>query len=189
MSFTIANVDRAGLPTALLPAAKQHLRVDFPDDDTLIQSLLGRAIDLFERKTGVSVFKSDLSWSPNSFDNWTDDGIQVPAQPFAGPFTVKDANGVDVTSAYQIAGNRIDGQMCGIYLAPVDPNAMLPDGLVITATLGSADADAIAPATLDSLLRLTGHLYANRESVSELLLRSADWWMDDLLVGAWVPRV
>jgi uncharacterized phiE125 gp8 family phage protein len=188
MSYKLSGVDRTTLPAALLPKVKLHVRVDYTDDDALLTDLTARAIDLYERKTGLSIFKADFAWSPDGFDAVTDDGVLCPAQPLA-TLAVTDSDNVDVTTAYQLAGNQIDGQASGLYLQPVDTSATMPDGLKVTAIAGYTDPTAIAPATLDSILRITAHLYANRESVSELLLRATDWWMDDLLVGAWVPRV
>lgn len=187
MSFKTSGVDRATLPAALLPVAKVQCRVDFTDDDALLTDLLARSIDLYERKTGLSIFKRDFAWGPDSFDVVTEDGVLCPVQPL-GVLTVKDSTDTDVSADYVLAGNQIDGQASGLYLQPVAASGTMPDGLAITAEAGYTDATKIAPGTLDAIMRIVAHLYANRESVSELLLRETDWWMDDLIVGTWVPR-
>jgi uncharacterized phiE125 gp8 family phage protein len=187
MSYKVSNRDTTTLPTALLPVAKTHMRVDFTDDDVLITSLIARAIGLYERKTALSLFDANFEWTPDDFDNVTDQGVLCPVQPLT-QFTVADSESTDVTASYRLAGNQ-NGEAAGLYLQPVDATATIPDGLTCSAVSGYTDATELPPATLDSILRITAHLYANRESVSDLLLREADWWADDLLVGAWVPRV
>lgn len=189
MSYKIANKDYTTLPGLMLEQAKEHMRVDFTDDDNLIKSILGRAIDLYERKTGLTIFDGDFEWKPDGFDNVTDDGIQCPAQPLGNPMTMVDSGAADVSSSWSLVGNVIPGQASGVYLRPVTEGTTLPDGMTVTAKLGYEDVATMPPATLDSILRIAAHLYANREAISDLLLREADWWADDLLVGAWVPRV
>lgn len=186
MSYRITNRDTTALPTELLPLFKAQVRVDFTDDDVLLTSILARSIDLYERKTGLTIFSGTAEWSPDEFDNVTDLGIQVPLQPIS-VMTVEDADGNDVTSSFKIVGNQAPGRASGLYFVPA-ADAEMPDGLAATLTLGAASAAEISPATLDSILRIGGHLYENREAISDLLLRDADWWADDLLVAGWVPR-
>lgn len=186
MSYRVTSIDRATLPAALLPLAKLHARVDYDDDDPLIIDILGRVIDLIERKTGQAIFASAAEWTPDSFDVLTTHGVLVPVQPVAA-MTVEDADGNDVVDQYKLVGNRIQGRAAGLYLARVDGGA-IPAGLVITMTLGNAAVTELVPAMVDSVMRFMAHLFANREAINDLLLRAADSWADDLISGSWVPR-
>src|SRR6187399_3166361 len=56
MSTMQVSKDRGTLPAALLPLAKSHMRVEFARDDDYIKMCLSRAIDFFERTTGLAVF-------------------------------------------------------------------------------------------------------------------------------------
>ena len=95
-SYTVTP-DWTTLPEALLPLAKQHCRVDFPDDDIVITEYLQWAIGYCEQFWHLAVFSASVDWTPAPA------GLaryQCPVQPVAS-FTVM-SGAVDVSSEYAL---------------------------------------------------------------------------------------
>lgn len=93
-------------------------------------------------------------------------------------FVAADAAGNDVTPEYRIRGDffeRKDG-------APV------PAGLSITLTAGYAAMADLPPSVIDISFRVAAFYYENRESITSYGLEQVPQWINDLLLGNWVPR-
>jgi len=178
--WLITGVDRATLPANMLSIAKTHLRVTFADDDDYIRLCLSRAIDLFERHAGWFVFTRTIEWSPSV------DGsvrLSIPVQPIDG-MTVLDSGGVDVSADYRAFP---DHEALRWYFERLD-KAALPAGLKVTLVAGFADLTNLPPSVTDITLRLTAYFYENRESIASYSLEQVPQWMNDLLLGNWIPR-
>jgi hypothetical protein len=65
MTLTRLGVDRDVLPTALLPAARSHMRVEFDRDDELIKLHVAASIDYVERVTGRLLNPVRFRWTPD----------------------------------------------------------------------------------------------------------------------------
>ncbi|WP_376742125.1 hypothetical protein [Ensifer canadensis] len=170
----IISIDRATLPGELLPIAKTHMRVSYNDDDAYIQLCLQRAIDLFERHSGRCVFETVAFWEPVR----SAQRLLLPLIPVQS-FTAADATGNDVTNEYEIKG--------GDYFQRKD-GAPVPAGMMITLTCGFAAMADLPPSPVDITLRVSAYFYENRESVTSYGLEQVPQWMNDLLLGNWVPR-
>lgn len=185
----ITTVDYSALPTALLPLAKQQMRVDFTDDDQYITNCLARAIDYFELYSGLKVFDSEAEWSPDVPDstyNFTVLAIVVPLHPVSD-FEVADDTAADVTADYEIlSGSSLTVEPT---FRRVDGTA-IPAGLDVKLILGvGSDLSKIPPAVVDRILRIAATLYHQRETiVVGAGITQVPLWVNDLLVGAWVPR-
>jgi uncharacterized phiE125 gp8 family phage protein len=176
----IKTKDYAALPTALLPKAKAQARVDGSYDDAIITDMIARAIDLFERETGVSVFVTQYEWAPDQAD-FCNNVATIPFSP-VNTMTAKDGANVDVSSSYSFTTMSQFGVM--IYKL----NGAWIDGVVFTIESGYAAA-ALPPGVLDVVMRVTAHLYDNRE----ILVPGTQMMVPDFLRVAmatyWMPHV
>ncbi len=179
MSGIVASgLDRGALPTALLPLAKSHLRVDGTYDDVYITDAIKRAINWFERVTNVSVNPVTWTWTPDG-GNFCNGLAQVPVSP-VNSFTV-DADG-DVSAGYTITAMSTHG--VGLYVMAGE----FADGMHVEIPSGYADADELDPGITDAVLRYTAHLYENREILVPGTEAQSPGWMTDVISTYWVPR-
>lgn len=181
-SYQITSVDRTALPTALLPVAKQHMRVDFTDDNEVITKYLQFAISYFEQVSGWRVFGADVAWSPVSSTSAAASRYQCPVQPVASFKVMSGA--VDVSSEYALQAGE---PVAPVFLVHSD-GTPFPADAGITLVAGYADPDAIEPNAQAAILRIAATLYENRESVTTLSLEQMPFWLNDLLSGTWIPR-
>lgn len=172
------GLDLGALPTALLPLAKSHLRVDGTYDDLYITDAIKRAINWFERVTNVSVNKVTWTWTPDG-RNFCNGQASVPVSP-VNSFTV-DAGG-DVSADYDITTMSTHG--IGIYALVGE----FADGMSVAIPSGYADADELDPGITDAVLRYTAHLYENREILVPGVDAQTPGWMTDVIATYWMPR-
>jgi uncharacterized phiE125 gp8 family phage protein len=171
--------DLTALPAALLTQAKGHCRIDGSYDDTFVTSAIGRAIDLFERKAGISVFATQWEWRPDQTD-FCNNVAKVPVSP-VDTWSAKDAGNADVGASFTLTSMSTHG--VGLYAF----NGAWVDGLVFT--IGSGYAAAALPyGILDAVLRCTAHLYEHREIlVPGQDMATPGWFMDEIATY-WMPR-
>ena len=177
--FTVA--DLAVLPAGLLSIAKSHLRIDGAYDDAYITMTIARAIDWFQRATGVSVNPVTWVWQPvrAKFCN----GIAtVPVSPVSD-FTVAGAGAVDVTDDYSLVTMSTHG--VGLY----GLEGAFVSGMAVTLPSGYATASVLEPGIADAVLRYTAHLYENREILVPGSDAQTPGWMTDVISTYWMPRV
>jgi len=179
-AIKIKTKDFAALPTALLATAKSHMRVDGTFDDATIKSMVARAIDWFERVTGVSVFATDYEWSPDATD-FCNSVARVPMTPVNDGTTAK-VGADDVTANYTVTTMSTHG--VGIYAL----NGAFASGLVVTVKSGYADEATLPPGVLDAVLRMAAHLYDNREILVPGTQMATPGWMTDVISTYWMPR-
>ena len=177
----LATIDRTTLPTELLPMAKTHMRVSYNDDDAYIQLCLQRAIDLFERHAGWFVFGNTTAWVPAVTATTT--RVQMPIQPVSS-FTVA-LDTVDVSADYRMV--RGSSATMPWFLQRND-GGIIPAGLEVVLTGGYADMASLPPSVIDISFRVAAFYYENRESVTSYGLEQTPQWMNDLLLGNWIPR-
>lgn len=168
------------LPTALLPVVKEHLRIDFPDDDSSIKRLTGIAISYFEKFSGLAIHAGAVAWYPPLTNGAS--RYETPLHPVAA-FTVT-VDAIDVSSGYHLEGASLTEP---VWLVKNDGQAF-PAAAVIALTVGFTDPATIDPSILGSLLRITGTLYEHRESVTPLTLDEVPGWASELMSGHWIPR-
>lgn len=180
-AYQITSVDAALLPPLLLAAVKDHLRIDFSTDDGDISTKIAAAIRIYENKTGQIVNPTEATWNP--VISLTATAYASPLQPIS-EFVALDAEEIVVTSEYQVRAASLTSPA---YMVRVD-RGVFPSGTAFELTLGYSTLADIPADVLMSIFRIVGKLYENRESVSPLGLDEVPLWMDDLLVGAWVPR-
>lgn len=154
-------------PLAELALVKQHLRVDFPDDDTLIDLYVAAAsghIDGVGAYLGRAVGQQTLEWDLASFEAIPGGcTLAAPAPLPYGPassivsITFRDASGEDqalAEGAYDLAGGGL-----------AFPGYARPSGekVRIRYVVGS---DTPPKPIVAAVLLMVGDLYARRESDS-----------------------
>lgn len=150
-----------------LSDAKLHLRVDGPDEDALIASLISAARlyceDVSRRAFVTRTYTVDL-WG------WQD-CIELPHPPLVGVTSIvyTDAAGSAVTLANTVYGVDTQREPGRVYLAQDQqwPTATLRDyaPIRITYTAGYGAATAVPATYKAAVLLYLGHLYENREAV------------------------
>ena len=179
MFYSPPVLARDDFATALLPTAKEQMRVEFTRDDNFIKGCIIRATDMMERFSGARIFPATTTWTPIVVgDAWA---YQVPLQPIKS-FTAF-ADSVEVSAAYAL---RSGSEVEPVYLVRLDQTAFHA-GLSVELVAGYAAAD-VPPMYLDPILRMAAHLYEHRESVDATNLMTIPQWANDLLCGTWIPR-
>ena len=177
MSYSVVP-DYGALPTALLPLAKQHMRVDFTDDDVLITEYLGQAISLCEAFWELQVFGAAVAWSPGSVAS----RYPCPVRPVSD-FTVMSA-AVDVSAEYALEGGSLTQPTWLVH----SDGSPFPADAAVTLVAGYATPDQMPPNARGAILQVAATRYENRESIVAYSLDQIPFWLSDLLGGLWVPR-
>jgi len=180
-NWFVLTVDRTTLPGDLLPMFKTHCRVTFADDDAYLTLCLQRSIDLFERHAGWFVFGNTTVWVPLVTSTTT--RVALPVQPVSDFIVTLDS--VDISDEYRML--RGSTATTPWYLERKD-GGVIPSGLENTLTVGYAAMADLPPSVIDIAFRIGGFFYENRESISSYTLDQVPQWMNDLLLGNWIPR-
>lgn len=180
MDYT-STTDPTVLPPLLLQTVKEHMRVDFSYEDPDITRKIAAAIRIYEHKSGLMVNPAAVSWAP-ALDT-TSTQYVLPMQP-CSVFVALDADDLVVTSEYAIVSTAMTAPQ---FMTRVD-GAVFPAGTTFELTIGYMTVEDIPADMLMSILRITGTLYEYRESVEASAIDVLPLFMDDLLVGNWVPR-
>lgn len=186
MKMVRTSIDRTSLSEALLDTAKVHLRVEFTRDDAYITQAITRAIDFFERATGMMIFPAEYDWVPLA--GYALDGQQYYALPFqpAPTFTVSDADGVDISNQFEI--RALGSPDVFAERVFVSLNGAMDPALVVKVKAGYADEDSLPPGVLNFVLQATSWFYENRDAGP---MPGGDGvpYLNQLLTSYWVPRV
>lgn len=176
------------LTTAL---AKNHLRVDIDDDDTLIGNLITAARKYFEETSRRSLITQ--TWRLN-LDEWPEgDEILLPRPPLQSVTSVvyKDSAGDSTTwssDAYIVDTDSEPGRIVLAYGESWPSVTLLPaNPIVITYVAGYGDNASDVPEQMIQAIRLLiGHFYENREgTVGGTIIRDVPMTVDSLI---WLNR-
>jgi hypothetical protein len=179
MSYTVTSIDYDALPDEMLPFAKQHMRVTFTDDDATISRYLRWAIGQAEQVLGISLNPATVTWTPDLADL---SAYPFPLQPVAS-FSVT-ADSIDMTADFI---KNDTGLVTPPLLIHVD-GTPFPDDTTVAFVAGVTTSDEMTPNIEASIYRIAATLYENRESITTLTLETMPLWLNDMLVGTWVPR-
>jgi uncharacterized phiE125 gp8 family phage protein len=172
--------DTAALPAALLPIAKDQMRIDGTFEDAFITSVIARAIAWFERVTNVTVNPTTFEWTPD-WNDFTDQGLSRFSESPVEDMTAKIA-GTDATSSYSVTTMSTHG--VGIYAL----DGAWASGLVVTFDSGYASMAELPAGILDAILRYSAHLYEHREILVPTVQAASPGWMSDVVSTYWMPR-
>lgn len=165
MNFELAPFDLdAGYGESIVSLAdmKEHLRVTFDDEDTLIGLLRDAAVDFVERYCGVRLGEcTGLEWRAESLPSRVDLGVW----PVTGITSIAflDSDG-DAAS-----GTASDWRIVRRDQIALKPGKSLPSGVAagVVITFDAGFTDAQRPAALVHAVKLfCAHLYINREATS-----------------------
>jgi len=175
MSIRRSGLDLTVLPRGLLSDAKGHIRIDGTWDDYTVVQTIARAINWFERVTGVSVNAATYTWKP-ALGEFRDGFAPVPVSPVNSWTAAIGAT--DATASYAIESNTVHG---------VEIDTLVgawASGLTVTIPSGYTSAAAIDPGIVDIVLRYTAHLYEHREILVPGSEAQTPGWMLDV-VATW----
>ena len=167
------------IPDDLLPIAKQHMRVDFDDDDEIIKRYLAYAIASIENELGWTIEQADVVWSPVLIADVS--RYPTPVQPVSD--FVATVGPDDVSAAFELQSTS---KVSPVWLVHTDGTAF-PEGIAITLTAGFT-ADTLPPDIEAIVLQVAATYYEYRESVTALNLDPMPYWLRTLLDGLWIPR-
>ena len=172
--MTVFSLDPAAMPIgygeAILPLdhAKQHLRVDATDEDSLIALLRDAAVDLVERYCSIPL-------GPRSGFVWQGaHGCFVAGRPVhLGVHPVTAIISIDAIDA---TGATITALATDFTIGPHDrlqpkPTKEWPDAtggatIIFDAGYGAGEAGTKVPGLVAAVRLFLGHLYENREAVA-----------------------
>lgn len=167
-----------------LPSAKQHLRLDIPDDDLLVTDLISVARDYCERVTGLALMPQTWQllldrWPrTDRVEMWPAPGrppgaILLPLWPVTAVSSITwiDSTGTPQTlaaSSYSVDTVSRPARIVPASLNmswPTQPTPSTLNTIAVTFTAGYASAAAIPPSMRQAMRLLIGHWYEHRESV------------------------
>jgi len=168
-TYTISN----GTPEIeLIPLIqlKDHLKIDFDDDDDLLESMLESAIAAAENYMDLFIKKRDIVLS---FDVFADE-IPIPFGPIIGdPVIVYDpetGSEIDVSAKFKL--HNIIG--VGYMLKCIDPEGVptdvkdVPGSVRISFSAGYEQSQGVPKPIKHGVLMITSDLYEYRTDRSEI---------------------
>ncbi|EJL25602.1 head-tail connector protein [Novosphingobium sp. AP12] len=170
MIFELLHVPfPGGYGDAILPieACKAHLRVDGEDEDDLIAALRDASIDFVERYCQIKL-------APTEGIKWTAGGFPCSTAQ-ALPLSVSPVRSITSIGWLDAAGAAVEGDVGNFRLtqrgdlAPAIGGSW-PSGIgggVSIVFAAGYDAEAAPPSLLVAVRMFLGHLYKNREAVTD----------------------
>lgn len=148
-----------------LQEAKDHLRVDVTEDDSLIENLLipsaRQSVETYLRR---SLLEQTWELSLDCFDG----DIKLPNPPLQSVTSIKyiDVYGVEQTlaaSEYTVHTQNEPGLITLAYDKSWPSIRAVKNAVKVRYVTGYADADSVPAPIKSAMLLLIGHLYENRE--------------------------
>lgn len=172
MTWELRLVADATDEPVTLEEAKAHLRVDVTDDDDLITALITAARQIVEMVLRRALLSQDWELLLDAFPA-TDTTLEIPLPPLqsisAITYTLEDGTSATVAATdYTVDTGSTPGRIAlnSGSSWPGDSLSAL-GGVQIAFTAGYASADDVPQAIRQALLLLVGHLYENREAVTD----------------------
>jgi hypothetical protein len=181
MSVQVISRDLTTLPTALLSMAKRHCRIDWDYDDSLIMSVIARAIARFEQTSEVTINPTTVRWIPAT-EEFSANGAPTPARPVTA-FTATSGE-TDISADYAVVLKW--DSIHGVPIQLLEGAMPTTGGLELMLQVGYR-ATSLPPAVLDVVMRHTAYLFEHRE----ILIPGREYLAPDLATDAtwWVPTV
>jgi uncharacterized phiE125 gp8 family phage protein len=174
-----------------LAEAKAHLRVDFTDDDTLIEALIGAARAAAEEFTNRALMAQTITQVLHCFPYATTRNPYAAIRLFKSPLisltsiTYYDAD--DVATPLDVAGNDADVIIVSTSEpATISPwitnmpdgwpeiNDERPDAVTIVYSAGYAAAAAVPKPIKQAMLLMIGAWYERREDSAQNLPKASE---------------
>jgi len=147
-----------------LEDAKRHLRVDFDDDDVLIQAYIEAGTDLIQQQTARCLITQ--TWAV-TFDAFEDPYLLPWAPVQDAEITYFDDANASQTLATSVYGTYADHR--GFYIGLISGEAWPTvyarnDAISVTFVAGYGGPDEVPAALKAALMVLVADMYANAES-------------------------
>lgn len=167
MALVVTLITGPAVEPVTLAQAKLHLRVDMPEDDTLIEGLIIAArqwVEQYCRRALVS-----QTWELH-LDSWPSGAVYLPWPPLVSVTSIKgtDEAGVETTvsaSNYQADTFSVPGRVTLKSTGTWPATTLRPGGCAVRYVAGYGAAADVPQVFKQAILLLVGHLYENREDV------------------------
>lgn len=175
-------------PVSLLEV-KSHLRIDFADDDTLLAGFITAAreyCEMFQNRAFIT-----QTWEL-TMDAWPCFPFQLPMPPLVSVSSIKYFDTANVETTWDAANYFEDtdsepGRIGLAHSISLPTTTLRPiNGVKIQYVAGYGVATAVPLRAKQAILMLIGHLYENRESVSQEDLKEIPFAVSSLL---WLDRI
>lgn len=158
------TVEQAAKPLTL-DEAKEHLRVDFTDDDALIHGLIDAATQHVEDVTSRALVTQTWTLRGDRFP--TSGEVVLPRPPLqsVSSITYIDTSGASqtlATSEYDVHTDTLPGRITRAYNVTWPSVRAQPNAVTITYVAGWTEG-AVPEALKSALKLIVGDLYRNRE--------------------------
>lgn len=151
-----------------LAQAKEHLRVDFDQDDDLIEAYLRSAQDHVERHTSRVLTPREMEFSCSGFPCGRDGSILIPRDPITDVTAISYIDDTGVAADLIAADWRWSEAAPDVVMPAFGaswPSAAAEAGSV-RITFDAGYEAGLCPGALEAAVRLMlGSLYGNRENV------------------------
>ncbi|MBT8046403.1 MAG: head-tail connector protein [Pontiella sp.] len=148
-------------------------------DDTFIEGLIRRAVDLVEDWAGISIMQKQYTLKLDQFPSDDETGILLPFPPAISISSVKYYDDADTLQTWSSDDYELDASFrYGAMLYPVRTAAWpasrtFRDSVEIVYLAGypddQASADTVPEDLKGALLLMVGHWYENREATTQSL--------------------
>lgn len=151
--------------------AKAACRVDFDDDDTLIDGLIAAAVDHLDGWRGVLGGRALVTQTWQQDFACLDDPLRLAIWPVASvtSLTYYDADNASQTLASSVYQTFADarGNYLGLRPAQDWPSLYSRRDAVRVTYVAGTEVNNVPPAAKTAILMLVAHWYANREAASD----------------------
>lgn len=183
----------ATVPVVTTAEAKQHMRVDLPDDDDLIDNLVQAATNTVENLTGRSLLEQTWKWLLDVFPGKNE--LLIPRARVISVASLKSTDQADVQTLFAAANYIVDidsepGRLVKRIGVSWPANGGLREANAVEMIFkaGYGNTSATVPRDLrQAVLMLAGHFYENRETTISMDLKEIPFGVRALVApyAAW----
>lgn len=166
-----------------LEFAKEHLRVDFTDDDNLITQIIKSARDYCEQYSGRVLMQQTVE---KSFDRFPIDAMNEPLElegaPVQSVTSIKYQDVTDNETTWDAANYKVSHRNELAYITPKNnqcfPSTLIEtDAVTIRYVIGYETADDVPGAFIQAMLLMIGKMYEYREDTMKSAPSHSEWLM------------
>ncbi|MEM8738266.1 MAG: head-tail connector protein [Planctomycetota bacterium] len=173
-------------------AIKQHIRVEYDDEDTIIEGMADAAVGWFENRCNISIAHTHYALTVNAFPHEGNRSIRLPRPPSitVGQITYADPEGEEQTlpaEAYRLDATVRPGRV--IPLRPWPATTDEPGRIRIQYEAGFTSANDLPPLLRQGLYLLVGHWYENRAATADREAKQVPFALDSIVERFRYPEI